>query len=149
MSAGPWRLPRGRSAAARVRAATWLLLGLATPLAAPFTSGCADDPAPAGAAEPSVLPVEITGLDADLVLPGTEARVVGQGFLPDATYRASLQGQLEGRPVTLVLDVSWIDDRTLLVAFPVEAVRNLGGGLLAGVLRIDVELAEAAGTAEA
>lgn len=101
-----------------------------------------------GPDEPVELVFAIDALSLDRVLPGTSADLVGSGFLEDAAWAAVVEGQVQGRPVELVLDVERLSDRALRVRFPVQALQAVGDGQLVGLLTLEGKLGEARGAAE-
>ncbi len=101
-----------------------------------------------GPDEPVELVFAIDALSLDRVLPGTSADLVGSGFLEDAAWAAVFEGQVQGRPVELVLDVERLSDRALRVRFPVQALQAVGDGQLVGLLTLEGKLGEARGAVE-
>lgn len=118
-------------------------------LAALAVAACTADPAPRSTAGTPPLPIAVDELQVDLVLPGTRAHVRGSGFLDEASATATLTGRVGGAEAVLALPAERVDDQTLAVTFPPEAIRPLGEGTLRGVLRVEVALGEARGAAEA
>jgi hypothetical protein len=112
--------------------------------------GCSD--AGGGAEEPPPLPplsVTVQGLEVASVLPGTRARVRGDGFLEGAQFEVTLHGAVGGATVDLALPAERVDDGALAVTFPPAAVTPLGEGTLQGTLHVALVLDDARGEADA
>ena len=95
---------------------------------------------------PPPLAVGIEKVHAELILPGTEAYIRGDGFLEGATIVATLDASANSG-VVVPLSVTRIDDRTLRVSFPAEEVRRLAEGPLEGDLQVEVDAGAAHGEA--
>ncbi|MCA9544525.1 MAG: hypothetical protein KC613_09045 [Myxococcales bacterium] len=117
----------------------WLtVLGLA---------GCSTtDPEQAGSGE--TLGLTLGALTVTSVLPGTEVRVEGTGFLPGMAFEAAVVGQISGTPIELPVAVERLDDVSVQVRFVPEAVQGVPEGDLTGVLKVEGRLGSAAGRAE-
>lgn len=123
-----------------------LLLGglLALATAASLTA-CSDPVGTEPPREPAILPMELTAVQADLILPGTAVTATGSGFFSDAQYTGAISGTVAGRPVDFPVAVSYLDDLTLQVVFDAAAVEAAGQGQLEGELTVTMQLGEAAG----
>lgn len=109
-------------------------------------AGCSDPPNGGGSRKvPDQVELRLIGFETATVVPGTVARVTGDGFLADAVFSAALVGQVRGRDIRVELPVERADDRALDVYFPPAVVEELPEGPLFAVLQVSMRLDGVAG----
>lgn len=110
--------------------------------------GCSTDPGTNPPGQQSTeLPISLIRLEGGEILPGTEVFLVGQGFLTDARYLITVEGDAAGVPLRFNAEGAYISDTRLSVVIPPDGLADAIAGNFTGDLSLVMQLGPDQGVA--